>query len=133
MNNEVKAMWVAALRSGEYKKTTGVLCQNDFKTGELCFCALGVLCNLWHNTVGEDVGSLGWQHHDSISVYKMDECAAILPLRVCEWAGLGLKGTDPKIEWLDSYGERHTDTVSELNDTHRLTFPEIAAMIERNL
>ena len=126
-------MWVAALRSGEYNKATGVLCKNDLKTGELRFCALGVLCNLWHNTVGEDVGSLGWQFHASTSVYKMDECTAILPLRVCEWAGLGLKGTDPKIEWLDSYGERHTDTVSELNDMHKLTFLEIAAMIERNL
>jgi hypothetical protein len=131
VNNEVKAMWVAALRSGEYKKTTGVLCRNHFKTGELCFCTLGVLCNLWHNVVGEAEGSRGWQHAPEKGGYAMEMCTGMLPLRVREWAGI--VEIDPKIEWLDSYGGRHNDTISEINDMHKLTFSEIADLIERNL
>ena len=131
MNNEVKSLWVSALRSGEYKKTTGVLCKNDLKTGELCFCALGVLCNLWHNTVGRGAGSPGWQHASCMTIYQMGQSTGTLPLPVREWAGL--KDMDPRVTWLDSYGEYHVDSISELNDSHGLTFPELAAMIERNL
>jgi hypothetical protein len=131
VNNEVKAMWVAALRSGEYNKTAGVLCKNDLQTGELCFCALGVLCNLWHNTVGEAAGSRGWQHASCKTIYKIEDSTGTLPLPVRQWAGL--QEMDPRVVWLDSYGHARTDTVSELNDMHSLTFPQIAAMIERNL
>jgi hypothetical protein len=38
MDKELKQKWVAALRSGEYKQTVGVL-----KNHENCYCALGVL------------------------------------------------------------------------------------------
>lgn len=131
MNNEVKSLWVSALRSGEYKKTSGVLCKNDLKTGELCFCALGVLCNLWHNTVGKDAGSEGWQHASCMTIYKMDGHTGSLPWAVYEWAGL--HGSDPIVVWHDSYGDRHVDSISDLNDSHSLSFSEIAAMIERNL
>ena len=40
MNPEIKAKWVAALRSGEYKQAKGQL-----RIGN-SFCCLGVLCNL---------------------------------------------------------------------------------------
>lgn len=40
MNAELKAKWVAALRSGDYKQTTGVLRLGD------AFCCLGVLCEV---------------------------------------------------------------------------------------
>ena len=131
MNNEVKSLWVSALRSGEYNKAVGVLCKTDLKTGELCFCALGVLCNLWHNTVGEAQGSQGWQYHCSTSVYKMDECTGALPPAVRDWAEL--PWTDPKIEWVDGHGNYREDTVSELNDTYSKTFSEIADLIEKYL
>lgn len=131
MNNEVKSMWVSALRSGEYTKTTGVLCRNDLKTGELCFCALGVLCNLWHNTVGKDMGSRGWQHASCRTIYEMNYSTGMLPFSVREWAGL--QQMDPKIEWLDGHGNYREDTVSELNDTYSKPFSEIADMIEKYL
>lgn len=41
MNEAVKAQWVAALRSGEYKQVRGRL-----RTSDNAFCCLGVLCNL---------------------------------------------------------------------------------------
>lgn len=40
MNKELKAKWVAALRSGEFKQTTGT----HFKEEENAYCCLGVLC-----------------------------------------------------------------------------------------
>ena len=40
MNQEIKAKWVAALRSGEYKQTTGYLEKNGYH------CCLGVLCEI---------------------------------------------------------------------------------------
>jgi hypothetical protein len=56
MNPDVKAKWVAALRSGEYKQGP------EWLQGESgCFCCLGVLCDIldpegWHGTKhrGED-------------------------------------------------------------------------------
>ena len=40
MNPEIKARWVAALRSGKYKQTKGFLrCDESF-------CCLGVLCDV---------------------------------------------------------------------------------------
>ena len=131
MNNEVKSMWVSALRSGEYTKTTGVLCKNDLKTGELCFCALGVLCNLWHNTVGKDMGSEGWQHVPYKTIYQMGQSTGSLPWDVREWAGLNEQ--DPRIVWIDSEGFEAVATVSEFNDTHNKTFLELADLIEQYL
>ena len=41
MNPEIKAQWVAALRSGEYKQGRGQLRNTDDE-----YCCLGVLCDL---------------------------------------------------------------------------------------
>lgn len=41
MNQDVKALWLTALRSGKYKQATGSLQTSDNK-----FCCLGVLCEL---------------------------------------------------------------------------------------
>jgi hypothetical protein len=46
MNPEIKARWVAALRSGEYQQTTG-----NLRT-ENGFCCLGVLCDLHSKATG---------------------------------------------------------------------------------
>ena len=40
MNKEWKTKWIAALRSGKYKQTTGKLKHEDG------FCCLGVLCDI---------------------------------------------------------------------------------------
>ena len=40
MNKEIKAEWVKALRSGEYKQGGGALHRGDH------FCCLGVLCDI---------------------------------------------------------------------------------------
>jgi hypothetical protein len=45
MNAELKAKWVAALRSGEYKQVRGIL-QQGFGARLEGFCCLGVLCKV---------------------------------------------------------------------------------------
>lgn len=44
MNPEVKALWLNALRSGEYQQGTGKLKQTY--GGDQRYCCLGVLCDL---------------------------------------------------------------------------------------
>jgi len=39
MDAQLKAKWVEALRSGEYKQTT-----DQLKSDDDCYCCLGVLC-----------------------------------------------------------------------------------------
>lgn len=133
MNKNIKALWVSALRSGEYTKGSGALCRNDRESGQLCFCALGVLCNLWMVTRGamlmeED----GWQHsRDSVTMYTMDDCMGTLPFRVRAWAEL--PDMDPRITWTDKHGVFHTDSISDINDCRGLNFNEIADIIETAL
>lgn len=59
MKKALKAKWVAALRSGEYKQTTGQLVHESVR-GNLSYCCLGVLCeisprvkelNTYHDTI----------------------------------------------------------------------------------
>lgn len=47
MKAELKAKWVAALRSGDYRQVNGSLKEElEAGTGEFGYCCLGVLCEL---------------------------------------------------------------------------------------
>lgn len=52
MNPEIKAKWVAALRSGEYRQA-----QRKLRGNASDFCCLGVLCDL--------VNPSGWMAYDA--------------------------------------------------------------------
>ena len=76
MNPEIKAKWVAALRSGEYKQGTGQLRDTNDN-----FCCLGVLCNLHA------------QAHPEIAAQQTDpeeylDGKELLPFEVEKWAKL---------------------------------------------
>lgn len=43
MTPELKAKWIAGLRSGKYKQSIGLL-RSDVEKGEVSFCCMGVLC-----------------------------------------------------------------------------------------
>jgi len=45
MNKTIKAKWVAALRSGKYKRAEGVMRKGTASNPE-GFCCLGVLCDV---------------------------------------------------------------------------------------
>lgn len=110
MNKEVKAKWVAALRSGEYKQATGRLRSDDG------FCCLGVLCDLHSKETGE-----GWG-----PAYTYSGESATLDRRVVAWASMPYRlGATVQID--DS-----VRALTEHNDEGK-TFAQIAKAIEEQL
>lgn len=108
MNPEIKAKWVAALRSGKYKQGKNVLCRPS-STGELAYCCLGVL--------GEELGLLSTQGH-------------------CDWKSWGIDGNIGSIpadeaEELGLSGKQ--GVLVDMNDRDGKSFNEIADWIEVNL
>ena len=82
MNPEIKAKWLAALRSGEYQQG-----QNWLKNGKGGFCCLGVLCDLYRKEIGKG----GWEIYYESRIFTLDDAKAPYypPTRVIDWAGLG--------------------------------------------
>jgi hypothetical protein len=124
MNPSVKAKWVAALRSGEYKQAVGRLRWKP--SGG--FCCMGVLCDLYHKETGK--GSWEFQESDPKQVgqivggvYTFMGADGYAPPEVCEWAGL-IQPTRPTSE---------LHHIAKMNDHHQKSFAVIAKHIEENL
>lgn len=125
MREDIKVRWVEALRSGQYEQTEGLLANDNG------FCCLGVLCEIavQDGVVVKEVkdqweGDPNDNHVVTYGVgteYAMD---AVLPSMVYEWAEL--ESSNPAIMYQDV---RHP--ISDLNDDYKLTFSEIADVIER--
>lgn len=120
MNQEIKAKWVEALRSGEYPQGRQYLNQNGN------FCCLGVLTDLYikeHNKewTQEEGGTPG--------VKNAGFHTAILPESVIKWSdmtdevgAIGLSIIPPKDG--QGFGLAHC------NDGLKLTFDQIADVIQ---
>ena len=104
MKPEIKAQWLAALRSGDYQQGTALLHYEDR------FCCLGVLCDLY----AKDTGNT-WERHGSVC--NMHRSDLLIPPQVQEWAGL--KYPNPM-------------ALAHRNDKGA-TFEELAEVIEENL
>lgn len=126
MNPEIKAKWVAALRSGEYEQGRGSLLRDGKH------CCLGVLCEI---AVQENVitkatydtpeNSLP-EFQSSVTVFDEGpgEQFSVLPEKVIDWAGLD--GGNPIVDDGKS-------NLASLNDNAGLSFDEIADVIETQL
>jgi len=111
VNKEIKARWVAALRSGVYNQTRGVL------HSENGYCCLGVLCDIHaHET------NTPWVP-DAFSFLYAGEIN-ILPTIVLKWAGLKHENPTVKVDG------KH-EALSNMNDIQWKTFVEIADVIEK--
>lgn len=125
MNQERKAQWVAALRSGEYKQGTGYLHRKAH--GEERFCCLGVASDLaWR------AGAVEREMHTHIihPTFEYEGRDCYPPEKVLEWFGsLGEPMT--VVQYEDPQGRLYTELLDELNDSDRFTFDQIADMIER--
>lgn len=118
MKPDIKAQWVAALRSGEYKKANSRLRRDNR------FCCLGVLCDL-HAKAHPEQG--GWKPEpDARHLFRYSGDAADLPTPVMAWAGLTRR--DPIVH--NSSGGM--TSLANMNDAG-MTFKEIADIIERQL
>lgn len=91
MDKEIKAQWLAALRSGEYAQGAGALSRNGLH------CCLGVLCELAVEAGVASVvrGATGGVHGTTMDVFGAtgDREAAVLPRLVSVWAGLDPTGS----------------------------------------
>lgn len=84
MNPDIKAQWVAALRSGEYKQGRDRLRRGDE------FCCLGVLCHL-AGVAGAVEPAKVVAEYPKARYYYVDNGYAepsVLPGAVMSWAGL---------------------------------------------
>lgn len=98
-------LWVAALKSGEFKQAYDKLKGYDPRTGEVGYCCLGVACVVYERETGNAVDELNSDNY--------------LPARVQKWLGLRKHS--------GSYAD---GSLANLNDSHQKTFAQIAEVIE---
>ena len=105
MNAEIKARWIAALRSGKYQQGHGYLRIKDR------FCCLGVLCDVVEPSKWKQVYGVDYFRHDFYS------------------AGF------PSVVFLNriELAQGSTKELVQMNDHQDKTFAEIANHIEANL
>jgi hypothetical protein len=133
MNKRVKKQWLKALRSRKYKQGRGRLLD---KKGKMC--CLGVLTDLYIRSKEGKESNARW---DDEGHFRSRQCQAEelnLPGVVADWAGLGT--TAPVLRQREIVAHArivgHFDTnncAQAINDDERLSFGQIARLIERNL
>ena len=118
MKEDVKQLWVASLKSGEFIQGQQSLRSDDDK-----FCCLGTLCELFlrHNPDTK----LDWKKNE-YGHYHFDGCNSVLPKSVREWAGLD--ECNPRV---NDYAWSQK-TLAAMNDAG-CDFIGIAEIIEKNL
>jgi hypothetical protein len=127
MNPEVKAKWLAALRSGEYSQTADKL--RD--TGSGGYCCLGVLCDLYAK---ERMGGKWIVSHLAANDGEDEEPS----YAVAQWAGL--EKANPEItlpnEWRTQISVMNDGGIAYSGGNGRIephTFAQIADVIESQL
>lgn len=114
MDKKIKKLWLAALRSGEYRQA-----RYKLRTRQNGFCCLGVLCNI-HAQENPELAAL------NVSPLSYFGETGLLPSKVKSWAGL--KSNNPTVKY-----KGNTVTLALLNDNKRLTYNQIADLIEEQL
>jgi hypothetical protein len=109
MKEQVKDLWVAALRSGEYKQTQTVLHDGDG------YCCLGVLCRV----LGKQFAPAYTNHERA--VYLCEGSTVLLPRVVRDEAGMKS----------DSGAFGVARSLADLNDKG-VPFDEIASLISEH-
>jgi hypothetical protein len=117
MDAQIKAKWVAALRSGKYKQGRRALKQKD-KNGVVCHCCLGVLLEV----LGPEV----------VQSEKYNECT----MRYKITDVTGEKSTDMPTRFareVAGFRPYECSSLAELNDGGTASFEDIALEIERRM
>jgi hypothetical protein len=119
MNPEVKAKWVAALRSGKYIQGHGRLSSHNQH------CCLGVLCEVMElESHTLDCGDKSYLHSDSEGRGSSESSEVIPPTLAAE---LNMH-YNPYVMY-----KRASCRLSSLNDDEKLSFNAIADIIEASL
>jgi len=126
MNKELIKRWVEALRSGKYQQ--GRL---SLRNTSNQFCCLGVLCDIAKDELGLD-----WILKEEWSKYQIDNNCTVLPSSLKELIGIGgclgiiIDATKLSSEYGIPSDTKYT-TLVELNDYWRLSFNQIADILEQ--
>lgn len=116
MNNRIKTKWIEALKSGDYKQGVHALKTNS--EGEVKYCCLGVLCDLYAKE-----NKKRWGKPSNLYPTFMKQ-VSVLPKEVMEWAGLEEESGTFRYK-------RRPNSLMNLNDRERFSFKDIAKIIER--
>lgn len=117
MKRSIARKWAKALESGEYKQCTGQL-----RKGK-SFCCLGVLCNLHAEAHPE----LAKTQKNKKEYFGNGET---LPEEVMDWANIRCE--EGALDKGVQVNGRYYEELTGLNDTAKLTFPEIAKVIRKH-
>lgn len=148
MNEQVKKMWLDALRSGRYKQGQNVLHAYN-SVGDERFCCLGVLCDIAvkHNVVARSEEAKPNYpeidgHNTAGFSYGWQSAMVDLPVEVIKWAGLPICDDDNDIDYFNhgdplvvvnwDDDEEAEKNISTLNDSG-WSFADIADIIEEQL
>lgn len=129
MNTELIQEWVDALRSGDYKQTSGVLGRE--RDGERSYCCLGVLCQVavGHDIIAEpDVHGRELQYANFASTMPPPEVRQALAEGGEDRFYWEVNTPEELLQEEDSYSD--VIDLTDLNDTHKYTFDQIADAIE---
>lgn len=153
MDPTLKAEWLTALRSGEYKQVEGYL-KREREDGEVGYCCLGVLCDVIAKRGEFGPGlTLDWADADPIDdephftlqvVAKdgrvLDTMAGSLPFQVENFFDVTTSILGAEAEEFDPIVYKAADGVDaeaysliELNDVAGMTFEQIANVIEERI
>lgn len=106
-------MWVEALKSGNYRQTSGLL----FSPHD-GYCCLGVLTDLFLRDSGEDINRMGEKEYtDLMELNSQDELGEMLSVPAMQWAELT---------------EQECKELAHMNDNGD-SFEKIAKHIEEHL
>lgn len=129
MDPIIKSKWVAALRSGKYKKARGRLRDKRADQAEPMFCVLGLLCEIMDPD--------GWDG----PYHQKDRARPLLGEAITQWAG-SARGSEachscdmPSTEVLAQAGlpAAKAAELMRMNDGGRKSFEELADFIEHDL
>lgn len=121
MNPEIREQWCKALRSGEYKQTTGALRRLPEPSSPPGHCCLGVLTDLYVKATGKTKTTYSYRYNgEDMDIW--DDPG--LPIVVMEWAGLS--SDNPTLYRAGG----SCATAIEWNDERGADFQQIADMID---
>lgn len=125
MTPEQKAKWTSALRSGSYTQVSGALSKGG------CHCALGVACDIFAEEAG--VGRQTFELSDGTKMENFDNMSGYLPSKLQKFLSLSGKGGLPtvvKMQGTKPGTVQHFHDIVTLNDNAKMTFPQIADIID---
>lgn len=115
MKAAVAKKWVAALRSGKYKRGKGALCKSKTETGKQTYCCLGVLTELYPKKLSKEYREGYWAYGDTGS-------PGFPPQEVLDWAGF----------FYQNPFKPGDDALTTLNDVKDWSFNRMADYIEKH-